>query len=37
MHAFAYAGGLTAADRLAGPATTVFEDMRDLRALLERA
>jgi HAD superfamily hydrolase (TIGR01509 family) len=36
MHAFAYAGGLTAADRLAGPATTVFEDMRELPALLER-
>jgi HAD superfamily hydrolase (TIGR01509 family) len=37
MHAFAYAGGLTAADRLAGPTTTVFEDMCELPALLGRA
>jgi len=35
MHAFGYAGGLTAAERLAGPATTVFHDMRELSALLE--
>jgi HAD superfamily hydrolase (TIGR01509 family) len=35
MHAFGYAGGLTAAERLAGPATTVFHDMRELPALLE--
>jgi HAD superfamily hydrolase (TIGR01509 family) len=35
MHAFGYAGGLTAADRLAGPATTVFHDMRSLPGLLE--
>jgi len=34
MHAFGYAGGLTAAERLAGPATTVFHDMRELPALL---
>jgi HAD superfamily hydrolase (TIGR01509 family) len=34
MRAFGYAGGLTAADRLAGPATTVFDDMRELPALL---
>jgi len=36
MRAFGYAGGLTAADRLAGPATTVFSDMRSLPALLRR-
>ena len=36
MHAFGYAGGLTAADRLAGPGTTVFSDMRELPALLAR-
>ena len=34
MHAFAYAGGLTSADRLRGPATTVFDDMRELPRLL---
>ena len=34
MHAFAYAGGLTAADRLEGPATTVFQEMGELPALL---
>jgi HAD superfamily hydrolase (TIGR01509 family) len=34
MRAFGYAGGLTAADRLGGPATTVFTDMRELPALL---
>lgn len=34
MHAFGYAGGLTPPDHLAGPATTVFHDMRDLPALL---
>ena len=34
MHAFAYAGGVTVADVLAGPATTVFEDMRQLPGLL---
>jgi HAD superfamily hydrolase (TIGR01509 family) len=37
MRAFGYAGGLTPAHRLAGPATTVFEDMRELPALLEAA
>jgi len=36
MHTFAYAGGLTPADRLAGPATTVFHDMRELPGLLDR-
>jgi HAD superfamily hydrolase (TIGR01509 family) len=35
MRAFAYAGGVTPADRLAGPGTVVFEDMRELAALLE--
>jgi HAD superfamily hydrolase (TIGR01509 family) len=34
MRAFGYAGGLTGADRLAGRATVVFDDMRDLSALL---
>jgi HAD superfamily hydrolase (TIGR01509 family) len=34
MRAFGYAGGLTPADRLAGPATTVFSDMRELPELL---
>jgi HAD superfamily hydrolase (TIGR01509 family) len=37
MRAFGYAGGLTTADRLAGPATTVFHDMRELPALLRGA
>jgi HAD superfamily hydrolase (TIGR01509 family) len=37
MHAFGYAGGLTPAERLAGPATTIFDDMRDLPALLAYA
>lgn len=37
MRAFGYAGGLTAADRLAGPATVVFDDMRNLPALLAGA
>ena len=35
MRAFGYAGGLTAAERLAGPSTTVFHDMRELPELLE--
>jgi HAD superfamily hydrolase (TIGR01509 family) len=35
MRAFGYAGGLTAADRLAGPGTVVFDDMRELPMLLE--
>jgi len=34
MRAFGYAGGLTPAARLAGPATTVFQDMRELPDLL---
>jgi len=34
MWAFAYAGGVTPAAALAGPATTVFDDMRDLPNLL---
>lgn len=34
MHAFGYAGGLTSADRLAGPDTIVFSNMRDLPRLL---
>ena len=34
MHVFAYAGGVTPAERLAGPGTTVFHDMRQLPALI---
>lgn len=34
MRVFAFAGGLTAAERLTGPATTVFAHMRELPALL---
>ncbi|WP_121829504.1 HAD family phosphatase [Streptomyces sp. S1] len=34
MRAFGYCGGLTRADRLAGPGTVVFEDMRTLPGLL---
>jgi HAD superfamily hydrolase (TIGR01509 family) len=34
MRAFGYAGGLTTRDRLAGPATVVFDDMRELPELL---
>jgi HAD superfamily hydrolase (TIGR01509 family) len=34
MHAFAYAGGVIPADRLSGPGTTVFSDMRALPVLL---
>jgi HAD superfamily hydrolase (TIGR01509 family) len=34
MLAFGYAGGLTAAERLAGPDTAVFQDMRELPRLL---
>jgi hypothetical protein len=37
MRAFGYAGGVTPAGRLAGPATVVFDDMRELPALLEAA
>jgi HAD superfamily hydrolase (TIGR01509 family) len=35
MRAFAYAGGVTPAERLAGPGTVVFEDMSELPGLLE--
>jgi HAD superfamily hydrolase (TIGR01509 family) len=34
MPAFGYAGGLSTPDRLAGEATVVFDDMRDLPRLL---
>ena len=34
MRAFGYAGGLTPRDRLAGPATTVFDHMHELPDLL---
>jgi beta-phosphoglucomutase-like phosphatase (HAD superfamily) len=34
MRAFGYAGGLTAAEQLEGPGTVVFDDMRELPALL---
>ena len=34
MRAFGYAGGLTPAERLAGPATTVFDHMHQLPDLL---
>jgi HAD superfamily hydrolase (TIGR01509 family) len=34
MLCLGYTGGLTAADRLEGPGTIVFDDMRDLPALL---
>jgi HAD superfamily hydrolase (TIGR01509 family) len=34
MRAFGYAGGLTQADRLEGPDTVVFHDMRELPRLL---
>lgn len=34
MRAFGYAGGLTPAERLAGPGTAVFHDMRKLPALV---
>lgn len=36
MRAFGYAGGLTSAERLAGPGTVVFTDMRELPGLLTR-
>jgi HAD superfamily hydrolase (TIGR01509 family) len=36
MHAFGYAGGLTGPERLEGPRTVVFEDMRALPRLLAR-
>lgn len=34
MHVLAYAGGVTPAERLAGPGTTVFADMRQLPELV---
>ncbi|MFF8592119.1 HAD family hydrolase [Streptomyces sp. NPDC015220] len=34
MRSFGYAGGLTPAERLEGPGTTVFHDMRELPALI---
>ncbi|MYU05031.1 HAD-IA family hydrolase [Streptomyces sp. SID8366] len=34
MRAFGYAGGLTPAERLEGPGTVVFRDMRELPALI---
>ncbi|WP_107072985.1 HAD family phosphatase [Streptomyces rubellomurinus] len=34
MRALGYAGGVTAAQRLAGPGTVVFDDMRDLPGLI---
>jgi HAD superfamily hydrolase (TIGR01509 family) len=37
MRAFGYAGGLTAAERLTGPDTIVFDDMRELPRLLDDA
>jgi HAD superfamily hydrolase (TIGR01509 family) len=37
MRAFGYAGGLTSAERLAGPGTTLFGDMSDLPQLLADA
>ena len=37
MQAFAYAGGVTAADRLTRSGVVVFEDMRELPGLLESA
>jgi HAD superfamily hydrolase (TIGR01509 family) len=37
MRAFGYAGGVTAADQLAGEGTVVFTDMRDLPRLLAGA
>jgi HAD superfamily hydrolase (TIGR01509 family) len=37
MRAFGYAGGLTPADRLAGPGTVVFEDMSQLPELIAAA
>ncbi|NYT93239.1 HAD family phosphatase [Salinispora sp. H7-4] len=37
MRCFGYAGGLTPADRLEGPGTVVFDDMRKLPTLLDAA
>ena len=35
MRVFGYAGGVTSKNQLEGPGTVIFEDMRDLPALLE--
>ncbi|MFF7296784.1 HAD-IA family hydrolase [Streptomyces sp. NPDC008265] len=37
MRSFGYAGGLTPAERLRGPGTVLFDDMRDLPALVAAA
>ena len=37
MRAYGYGGGLTSAERLVGPGTVVFEDMRQLPRLLAEA
>ncbi|MGH2889026.1 MAG: HAD family hydrolase [Solirubrobacteraceae bacterium] len=37
MHVFAYAGGVTPGGALRGPRTTVFDEMRELPELLDRA
>ena len=37
MRAFAYAGGVTPAERLARPGAVVFSDMRELAGLIEAA
>ncbi|MFH8224480.1 hypothetical protein ACH4C2_35715 [Streptomyces sp. NPDC018057] len=37
MRSFGYAGGPTPAERLAGPGTTVFRDMRALPGLIAEA
>ncbi|MFJ3633805.1 HAD family hydrolase [Streptomyces sp. NPDC090112] len=37
MRSFGYAGGLTPAERLRGPGTVLFHDMRDLPALVAAA
>jgi HAD superfamily hydrolase (TIGR01509 family) len=37
MRVLAFAGGLSTAEVLDGPSTTVFDDMRELPALLEQA
>lgn len=37
MRSFGYAGGVTPSDRLTGPGTVVFTDMRELPGLLTRA
>jgi HAD superfamily hydrolase (TIGR01509 family) len=37
MRGYAYAGGLVARERLAGPGTTIFDDMRELADILRAA